>query len=207
VAALCVHEYPKVWLYQWQKNGSWLEEPRTVFDNTWHAHCIYVTAELMHRRCDAALVTAVAAAHLLSDLRTRMRGRQAICSWRGLDRVAHFIKAAAVMAQVDPVAYGILERNGAEMTLGPLPAEQWVTHLADMNWPYAMGAAHLHTYPMLVRIAELDYGIGLKDLSGRVFNQFKNYVWSQIGQITLYEVLVREGFEAARKVVKRLISK
>ncbi len=207
MAALCVHEYPKVWLYQWLENGSWLEEPRTVFDNTWHAHCIYVTAELMHRRCDAPLVTAVAAAHQLSALEPRMRGRRTVCKWRGLESVAHFIKAAAVMAQVDPVAYGILERNGEEMALGPLPAEQWVTHLADMNWPYAMGAAHLHTYPMLVRIAELDYAIGLKDLSGRAFHQFKNYVWSQIGQITLYEVLVREGFETARKVVKLLVSK
>jgi len=52
VAALLVHEYPKVWLYQWQADGSWLEEPRTVYDDTWHAHCIYVTAELMHRRQD-----------------------------------------------------------------------------------------------------------------------------------------------------------
>jgi hypothetical protein len=207
VAALCVHEYPKVWLYQWLENGSWLEEPRTVFDDTWHAHCIYVTAELMYRRCDARLVTAVAAAHQLSFLETRMRGRRAVCKWTGLERVAHFIKAAAVMAQVDPVAYGVLERSSNGPVLAPLPAEQWVTHLADMNWPYAMGAAHLHTYPALVRIAELDYGIGLKDLSGRVFNQFKNYVWSQIGQITLYEVLVREGFEAVRKVVRRLISK
>ena len=55
-AALCVHEYPKVWLYQWKPDGSWLEEPRTVYDDTWHAHCIYVTAELMHRRHDARIV-------------------------------------------------------------------------------------------------------------------------------------------------------
>ena len=24
-AALCIHEYPKVWLYQWQEDGSWSE--------------------------------------------------------------------------------------------------------------------------------------------------------------------------------------
>ena len=50
VVSLLVHEYPKVWLYKWQEDGSWLEEPRTVYDDTWHAHCIYVTAELMYRR-------------------------------------------------------------------------------------------------------------------------------------------------------------
>jgi len=70
-AALCIHEYPKVWLYQWQKDGTWLEEPRTVYDDTWHAHCIFATAELMHRRFDSRIVMAMAAAHQLSALEDR----------------------------------------------------------------------------------------------------------------------------------------
>ena len=158
-AALCVHEYPKVWLYQWKPDGSWLEEPRTVYDDTWHAHCIYVTAELMHRRHDARIVMAMAAAHQLSALEASMDGHRVVCKWHGLDRVAHFIKAAAIMAQVDPVDYGLLERKGREMVLAPQPAEQWVTHLADMNWPYAMGAAHLFTYPLLQELARSEYGL------------------------------------------------
>jgi hypothetical protein len=207
VAALLVHEYPKVWLYQWQADGAWLEEPRTVYDDTWHAHCIYVTAELMHRRFDSRIVLAMAAAHQLSYLEASMQGRDVVTNWRGLERVAHFIKAAAVMAQVDPVDYGLLERKGGDMALAPVPAEQWVTHLADMNWPYAMGAAHLYTYPMLKQIAERDLGLKGRDLAGRPFNQLKNYVWSQLGQIPLYEVLVREGFDAARKVLGRLVAR
>ena len=206
-AALCVHEYPKVWLYQWQSDGSWLEEPRTVYDDTWHAHCIYVTAELMHRRYDARIVMAMAAAHQLSALDASMEGRCVVCKWHGLDRVAHFIKAAAVMAQVDPVEYGLLEKKGQEIVLSPQPAEQWVTHLADMNWPYTMGAAHLVTYPLLQDLAKRDFGLTDHDLAGRPFNQFKNYVWSQIGQIPLYEVLVREGFDAARQTVQQLVIK
>jgi hypothetical protein len=206
-AALCVHEYPKVWLYQWQSDGSWLEEPRTVYDDTWHAHCIYVTAELMHRRYDARIVMAMAAAHQLSALDASMDGHCVVCKWHGLDRVAHFIKAAAVMAQVDPVEYGLLEKKGQEIVLSPQPAEQWVTHLADMNWPYTMGAAHLVTYPLLQDLAKRDFGLTDHDLAGRPFNQFKNYVWSQIGQIPLYEVLVREGFDAARQTVQRLVIK
>ncbi len=206
-AALCVHEYPKVWLYQWQQDGSWLEEPRTVYDDTWHAHCIYVTAELMHRRYDARIVMAMAAAHQLSALDASMDGRRVVCCWHGLDRVAHFIKAAAVMAQVDPVDYGLLERKGQDMVLAPQPAEQWVTHLADMNWPYTMGGAHLFTRPLLQEVARTDYGLTDRDLAGRPFNQLKNYVWSQLGQIPLYEILVREGFDAARKTVNRLVQK
>ena len=206
-AALCVHEYPKVWLYQWLADGSWLEEPRTVYDDTWHAHCIYVTAELMYRRYDSRIVMAMAAAHQLSMLDASMDGRRVVCNWIGLERVAHFIKAAAVMAQVDPVDYGLLERKDGEMLLAPVPAEQWVTHLADMNWPYTMGAAHLYTWPLLQQVAKDDLGISGKDLNGRPFNQLKNYVWSQVGQIPLYEVLVREGFDAARATIRRLVSK
>lgn len=206
VASLLVHEYPKVWLYQWQNDGSWLEEPRTVYDDTWHAHCIYVTAELMHRRFDARIVMAMAAAHQLSALDASMDGRRVVTNWVGLDRVAHFIEAAAVLAQVDPVDYGLLERKGGKLVLAPQPAEQWVTHLADMNWPYAMGAAHLYTWPLLKQVAESDLGIRGGDLDGRPFNQLKNYVWSQLGQITLYEILVRESFDAARATINRLVA-
>jgi hypothetical protein len=204
-AALCVHEYPKVWLYQWQRDGSWLEEPRTVYNDTWHAHCIYVTAELMHRRHDSRIVMAMAAAHQLSALEASMDGHRVVCKWCGLERVSHFIEAAAVMAQVDPVDYGLLERNSGKMILAPQPAEQWVTHLADMNWPYTMGAAHLYTYPLLREMAQTDYGLTERDLVGRPFNQLKNYVWSQLGQIALYEILIREGRDAARRAVKRLV--
>lgn len=203
-AALCVHEYPKVWLYQWQKDGSWLEEPRTVYDDTWHAHCIYVTAELMYRRYDSRIVMAMAAAHQLSALNASMNGRDVVCDWVGLERVSHFIQAASVMAQVDPVDYGLLERKGGKLVLAPQPAEQWVTHLADMNWPYTMGAAHLYTEPLLREYAERELGVAGK---GREFNQLKNYVWSQLGQIPLYEILVREGREAAGKTIGRLVSR
>jgi len=207
VASLLVHEYPKVWLYQWLEDGSWLEEPRTVYDDTWHAHCIYVTAELMHRRFDARIVMAMAAAHQLSMLDACMDGRRVVTNWIGLDRVCHFISAAAVMAQVDPVDYGLLERKNGKVVLATQPAEQWVTHLADMNWPYTMGAAHLYTWPMLRQIASDSLGLSEQDLDGRPMNQIKNYVWSQVGQIPLYEILVREGFDSARRTVERLVAR
>ena len=206
-AALCVHEYPKVWLYQWLEDGSWLEEPRTVYDDTWHAHCIYVTAELMHRRHDSRIVMAMAAAHQLSALEASMHDKRVVCHWRGLDRVAHFINAAATMAQVDAVDYGLLEKKNGKLVLAPVPGEQWVTHLADMNWTYAMGAAQLYTMSMLQQIATSDYDLSRADLRKRPFNQFKNYVWSQLGQIPLYEILVREGYEAARATVHRLVKR
>ena len=135
-----------------------------------------------------------------------MDGRRVVTNWVGLERVAHFIKAAAILANVDPVDYGLLERKGGDMVLTPQPAEQWVTHLADMNWPYAMGAAHLYTEPMMRAFAESNLKIRGTDLNGRPFNQLKNYVWSQLGQITLYEIMVREGHDAADRTLARLVA-
>jgi hypothetical protein len=75
-----------------------------------------------------------------------------------------------------------------------------------MNWPYAMGAAHFYTEPYLRSYAETKLGIKGNSLFGKPFNQLKNYVWSQLGQITLYEILVREGKDAADATVARLVA-
>lgn len=204
-AGLCVHEYPKVWLYQWLDNGAWLEEPRTVYDDTWHAHCIYVTAELMYRRFDPRIVMAMAAAHQLSMFNAWMEGRHAVVEWMGLDRVSTFIRSAATMAQVDPVDYGLMKRKNGDLVMEPLALEQWITHLADMNWPVTFGAAQNYTYPLLQALARDDYGVSQPDMTQRPFNQLKNYVWSQIGQLRLYEIWIREGDDAVRKLVHRLV--
>jgi hypothetical protein len=59
----------------------------------------------------------MAAAHELSALDARMDGKPVVCNWVGLDRVAHFIEAAAALAQVDPVDYGLLERRNEKTEL------------------------------------------------------------------------------------------
>ena len=210
-AALCIHEYPKAWLYQWQDNGYWLDEPRSMDGDSIHTHCIYVTAELMYRGYDPALTMAVATAHALSTIELTVSGRHTGLTLTGPDFVVRFIEAAAVLAQKDPVQYGLLERHKGKHVLATLPAEQWITHLADMNWPYTQGVANPHTLAFLQSVAQQDYGLSDKEVAAppysRPFNQLKSYVWAQLGQIPLYEILQREGYEAARATVQRLISR
>ena len=50
-----------------------------------------------------------------------------------------------------------------------------------------------------------EYGIASPE--GREFNQLKNYVYAQVGQIALYEALVRDGEAAARRIVRRLVDR
>jgi hypothetical protein len=208
--ALGIHEYPKAWFHAWQPDGTYREEPRSLYGLTFHTHDIYVTAEMMHRRFDAALTMAVAAAHVTGAIDAKIDGRLTRVTLIGPNMVADMIAAASVLAQVDPVAYGVLKRKGDKFELATLPTEQWVTHFGDMNWQYALGIAHPMTHDLLQKMAQKDYGIpesGLKQFPYvRPFNQLKNYVWTQLGEIPLYEVLVREGEDAARALVKRIVT-
>lgn len=208
--ALGIHEYPKSWFHSWKPDGSYNEEPRSLYGLTFHTHASYVTAELMHRNMDSALTMAVAAAHATGSIAVENNGRHTGVTLTGPAAVADIIHAAAVLAQKDPVEYGLLKaKAGGGYELAVLPAEQWVTHLGDMNWPYTLGSAHPVTHALLKMMAEKDYGIPAADLQSfpyvRPFNQLKNYVWAQLGEITLYEVIQREGTEAARALVKRLV--
>ncbi len=206
VACLCIHEYPKTWLYFWREDWTWPDDPLTIGDASWDAHDLYVTAELMHRKIDPLMVTAVAAAHDMGQLEAWMEGPRAVCRWSGYDEVVKFLHAGALLAGVDPVAYGVLERVNGQLRLPPQPAEIWISYLADMNWPYTMGAAHRLTEPVIQEIAAADYGLSERDLRGRPYNQLRSYVWSQIGQIPMYETLVREGREAVRAQIHAVLT-
>lgn len=129
VAALCIHEYPKAWLYAWQRDASYLIEPCS-FEGNMHTHDVYVVAEMLHRDAPPELVVAVG--------------------------------------------------------------------------PYTSGAAHKYTWPLLVELCG-EYGIDGPDT--REFRQLKNYVLAQVGQIALYETFVRDGADAARDVVRALVSR
>jgi hypothetical protein len=204
VAALCIHEYPKAWLYQWQDDASYLVEPRS-FGGNMHTHDVYVVAEMLHRGAPAELVVAVAAAHSFGNVDVVQDGKESRFEWPGYDWVAKFLHAGAVLAQRDPEEAGLLERDKqGRLFLPPQPIEIWNCNLSDMNWPYTSGGAHKHVWPLLVGMCD-EYGIDGPDT--REFRQFKNYVFAQVGQIALYETFVRDGAESARDVVRALVTR
>lgn len=205
VAALCIHEYPKAWLYQWREDGSYALEPRSFGGNV-HTHDIYVVAEMLHRGAPAELVVAVAAAHLFGACETEEDGKETRFLWPGYEWVTKFLHAGAMLAQRDPEDAGLLEKGtDGRYVLPPQPVEIWNTHMSDMNWVYTSGAAHKFVYPLLARIASEDYGVSSPDSAE--FLQLKNYVFAQVGQVGLYETLVRDGEDAVRGIVAALVSR
>ncbi len=207
LAALAIHEYPKAWIYAWNADGSYRKEPRAMGGNL-HTHTLHVVAEMIHRSAPTEMVTAVAACHAFGSAEfyedeaageTRVR-------WPGYAAVASFLHGGAILARVDPVELGVLER-GADggLVLPPQPVEIWNCNLSDMNWPYTIGAAHTYTFPLLEELAGSLYGIPSAETAQ--FRQLKNYVYAQVGQIALYELLVRDGREAVSDIVQALVTK
>jgi hypothetical protein len=204
LAALAIHEYPKAWIYKWSDDGSYRKEPRLHGGNL-HTHTAHVVAEMLHRQAPRELVIAVAACHGFgsAEFFEDEDARETRVRWPGYDLVASFLQSGSILARVDPVEAGLLERNAAgEMFLPMQPVEIWNGNLSDMNWPYTIGAAHTFTFPLLAEIAATRY-----DAKGdsTEFRQLKNYVYAQVGQIALYELLVRDGRDAVESIVQSLV--
>ena len=106
------------------------------------------------------MTMAVAAADSTGSIDVKAEGHHTAVTLTGPAAVADIIHSGAVLAQVDPVDYGLLKRKSdGKYELAVLPAEQWVTHLGDMNWPYTLGAAHPVSHELLKMMAQEDYGI------------------------------------------------
>jgi hypothetical protein len=204
LATLAIHEFPKAWIYAWQSDGSYRKEPRLHGGNL-HTHTAHVVAEMLHREAPRELVVAVAACHGFgaAEFYEDEEARETRVSWPGYALVASFLKSGSILARVDPVEAGLLERNGSgDMFLPPQPVEIWNGNLSDMNWVYTIGAAHTYTFPLLAEIASTRYDA--KEDS-KEFRQLKNYVYAQVGQIALYELLIRDGRDAVESIVQSLV--
>lgn len=207
LAACTIHEYPKAWIYRWNNDGSYRKEPRAMGGNL-HTHTLHVVAEMLHRNAPTEMVIAVAACHAFgsAEFYEDEEARETRVRWPGYDAVASYLNGGAILARVDPVEKGLVERAaGGQVRLSKQPVEIWNCNLSDMNWPYTIGAAHTHTFPLLVELAESLYGIPSAETPQ--FRQLKNYVYAQVGQIALYELLVRDGPEAVVDIVTALVTK
>ena len=123
LAALCIHEYPKAWLYRWNDDGSYAVEPRS-FGSNMHTHDIYVVAEMLHRGAPRELVLGVAAAHAFGNVDLQQDGKETRFTWPGYDWVAKFLHAGALLAQRDAVDEGLLEKGSGRRARAAAAADR-----------------------------------------------------------------------------------
>ena len=115
VASAVLHDLLKAWTLQWQADGTTLTQPKV---GGTASHHVFIVAEAMFRKLEPQLVIALAAAH-------EPNGQPAV----------DYLRAASILAGVDPIEAGVLKRDGQALVLPQvvLP-EGAINHLSDHDY-------------------------------------------------------------------------
>jgi hypothetical protein len=188
IASQALHDLHKPWVFQWAPSGESRTELPLAGTGEHHS---YGVAETIARGLPAGVVVAQACAHQHPG-------------WPNDEaKVVGWIKAATMLAGVDPVEKGLLAQGGKTLPL-PRKMENFVCHLGDHDWVLTVPAAKW-LIPEMQKIAVKDYGMNQADLKGKKFNQLRNYAFSQATIMTLYHLYSEKGQPALRQAVMDIV--
>ena len=180
IGAALYHDIMKTVVFQYNDDGTFFEE--LSIGATGGHHCLS-GAEAIARGLDARFVTVLLSAHAAPSL-----GDEA--------KVVTWCRAAAMIAGVDPVEYGLVRRTADGYALAALaPIEAFVNHLSDHDYVLAIHAAH-EVRPELARLAPR---LGVDASNARDLNWWRLRICSERSEIALYHALTRgdDAFVAA----------
>lgn len=189
-SAQALHDLAKPWVFQWNDDGTCFTEYTIAGTG---AHHILSLTEAIYRHLPAEEIVAQACAHNHSGSDKDERD------------VVNWLKAASVIAQINPVQYGLLDKSGEKIPI-PQHQEAYVVHLGDHDWVLS-GAAAKNTVLYLQEIAKEDYNFSDKDLHGALFNHFRNYIGAQVSFMFLHNLMAQNGLEDVRNLVHQIIIK
>lgn len=180
VGAALYHDIMKAVVFQWNDDGSLT--PETTIAAT-GGHHVLSGAEALARGRSPRFVIALLSAHAAPSLGDEVK-------------VTNWCRAAALVAGIDPVAYGLLKRDGSEYRLATdyVPIEAFVNYLSDHDFVLAIHAVRT-VLPELRRLAPHYPGYPS-------FAWFKNDVLAHHSAIGLYQTLVRGGTSAFDRAVR-----
>lgn len=191
MAGQLLHDLAKPWVFQWNQDGSCLKEYTIAGTG---AHHIFSVAEAIFRGLPADEVVAQACAHNHPG------------SPKDEEQVVGWIKAASMLAGVDPIAKKLLNADGTKL---PTPHKQagYIVHLGDHDWVLSVPAAQ-QSVAMLKQVAERDYGMSKKDLEGARFNNFRNYIGAQYSFMHVHSAMSAEdAFKAASAIAAQVVAR
>jgi hypothetical protein len=217
LAAPMWHDWAKTIVFQWNDDGSELPElnfggngKADIFGgpgtSKTGAHHILGVAETMKRGLPPLLVIAQASAH-----EAPYGKNEAL--------VANWLRAAAIIARIDPVAKGYLMKDSAGhdrlapvKKLGPevlVPAQGYVVaeytlhHVSDADYPFS-GPAVVNTDSLLKALAP-KFGVSLEDKAA--FNlKFRNPVLAWLSGERLQMIYAAGGIDAVAAEIAKLRS-
>lgn len=186
-AAPLWHDINKVTVFQWNDDGSELVE-QAIADTG--AHHPLSGAEAIVRGMSPDFVVALLGAHDPPQSGTPMV------------RLINYIRAAAIIARVDPVAHGLLKPwddpiapAGLGLAQTPPRPEGHVNHLSDHDFVFSGDSSTL-VVNALKSVAP-DFGIDPSGDPAR-FNLFRNTVLAQLSDMRLYGYLQTSGLDGVR---------
>lgn len=187
LAAPLWHDLNKVTVFQWKDDGSELVE-QAIADTG--AHHPLSGAEAIVRGMSPDFVVALLGAHDPPQSGTPMV------------RLINYIRAASIIARVDPVAYGLLKPwddpiAPAGLGLAHLPprVEGHVNHLSDHDFVFSGDSSALVVNALKTLAPE--FGIDPTGDPAR-YNLFRNTVLAQLSDMRLYGYLQTSGLDGVR---------
>lgn len=185
-AAAFYHDVMKAVVFQYHNDGTFLDEAQ--IGATGAHHCLS-GAEAIVRGLDANFVVVLLSAHAAPSL-----GDEA--------KVITWCRAAAMIAGIDPVAFGLVKKTADGYALArPAPIEAFVNHLSDHDYVLTIAAAQA-VRPMLAKIAPQ---FGFHSGADPSFNWWRLSVLSAASEVALYHELLR-GETPFIKAVKAVAS-
>ncbi|TWB15424.1 hypothetical protein FBZ89_11417 [Nitrospirillum amazonense] len=207
-AAPLWHDWAKALLFVWRPDGGLPPEASLGGhgpdgDYRTGAHHILGLAEAMARRLPADLVIVQACAHQAPE-----RGKP--------DRLVHWLRAAAIIARVDPVAAGYLApAQAGDLTL-PGMAPPGVTEIvgvprwwsaclihaqSDHNWVYAEPA--VEDADALLRQLAPRFGVDASDAARYTWG-YRHAVLSRLGAARVQSLAAQGGLDALAQALTQL---
>ncbi len=188
IAAALYHDVMKTVVFGWNDDGSIFDELTIAGTG---GHHVLSGAEALARGHDARFVTTLLSAHAAPSL-----GDEA--------KVVAWCRAAAIVAGVDPVAYGLVKRDGAGFALGvdPAPLEAFVNHISDHDYVVSVHAMHV-VAPRLQ--ARWQRQTGLATLAPTL-PWYRSMILARTSALALYDALARSGPDAFDRSVQRVES-
>jgi hypothetical protein len=185
IAAALYHDVMKTVVFGWKSDGTLLDELTIAGTG---GHHVLSGAEAIAGGRDPRFVTTLLSAHAAPAL-----GDEA--------KVVAWCRAAAIVAGVDPVDYGLVRRAGTDYVLAadPAPLEAFVNHLSDHDYVLSVHAAHVVAPRLQERWKRIP---ALAELAPS-FAWYRAAVLSRTTAIALYDTLARNGPAAFDSAVLR----
>ena len=192
VAGQLLHDLAKPWVFQWQQDGSSLPEYTIAGTG---AHHVFSIAEVIFRGLPKDEIIAQACAHNHPG------------SPKDEAQVVGWIKAAAILAGKDPIALGLLSKDGKTLPTHHKHAG-YIVHLGDHDFVLSVPVAK-QSVELLKAVAVKEYGFKDNELNTLKFNAFRNYIAAQYSFMRLHSEAANADDPNATvaSIAKTIISK